>query len=70
MDAKEKEGKYVNDMKCYSNWDRRRRAFINIDVQVDVLGIPPSLPARNCYRVTGDLSRVNELSNGFLDTSR
>ena len=29
-----------------------------------------SVPARNCYRVTGELSRDNELPNAFLDRFR
>ena len=28
------------------------------------------VPARNCYRVTGGLSRGNELLNAFLDRTR
>ena len=28
---------------------------------------PVSVPARNCYWVTGDLSRSNKLLNAFLD---
>jgi hypothetical protein len=35
-----------------------------------MLHMLPSVPPRNGYKVTGELSRRNEISNGFPDGSR
>ena len=35
-----------------------------------LLLVPEYFPVRNCYRVTGDLSCGNELSNAFLHVSQ
>src|SRR6266403_1940729 len=35
----------------------------------DFLLVPSLVPARNGYRVTGELSRITDLPNGFLEKS-
>jgi len=36
---------------------------------IDLLLVPSFVPARNSYRVTGELSRITDLPNGFLEKS-